>query len=140
VATSTADSDSAAVRKAAEAFIETFNNLEWERFRRSFSDDVTVFFPFSQVPRRASGRAEVEGVFKLFFDDLRKRRPGPPFQNIVPQEMTVQMLGSVAVVTFHLGGGDSASQRTLVFTEAEGRVAHHPPARVERGEAEVRYG
>jgi ketosteroid isomerase-like protein len=120
VATSTADSDSAAVRKAAEAFIETFNNLEWERFRRSFSDDVTVFFPFSQVPRRASGRAEVEGVFKLFFDDLRKRRPGPPFQNIVPQEMTVQMLGSVAVVTFHLGGGDSASQRTLVFQKQKG--------------------
>jgi hypothetical protein len=34
--------------------------------------------------------------------------------------MTVQMLGSVAVVTFHLGGGDSASQRTLVFQKQKG--------------------
>src|SRR5688572_21421285 len=115
-----ADSDSAAVRKAAEAFIEAFNNLEWEKFSRSFSDDATVFFPFSQVPRRASGRAEVEGVFKLFFDDLRKRKPGPPYQNIVPQEVMVQMLGNAAVVTFHLVGGDSVSRRTLVYQKQKG--------------------
>ena len=115
-----ADADAAAVRKAAEAFLEAFNNLEWEKFSRSFSDDATVFFPFSQVPRRASGRAEVERVFKLFFDELRKRKPGPPYQNIVPQEVMVQMLGGAAVVTFHLGGGESVSRRTLVFQKQKG--------------------
>ena len=115
-----ADPDAAAVRKAAESFIEAFNNLEWERFSRGFSDDATVFFPFSQVPRRASGRAEVERVFKLFFDGLRKRKPGPPYQNIVPQELMVQMLGDAAVVTFHLGGDESVSRRTLVFRKQKG--------------------
>ena len=109
------DPNSVAVQKAAEAFLDAFNNLEWERFRRSFSDDATVFFPFSQVPRLANGRTELEAVFKAFFDDVRKRKPGPPYQNIVPQDLKIQMLGKVAIVTFHLGGGDSVSRRTLVF-------------------------
>lgn len=109
------------IQGAVDAFIGAFNNLEWERFRRGFSDDATVFFPFSQVPRRASGRAEVEGVFKPFFDDLRKRRSGPPYQNLVPQEVLIQMLGDAAVVTFHLGGNDSVSRRTLVFQKQKGK-------------------
>ena len=118
--TPAANPDSLAVQRAAEAFIEAFNNLEWERFRRSFSDDATVFFPFSQVPRRANGRAEVEAVFKLFFDELRKRKPGPPYQNIVPKEIKIQMLGDAAVVTFHLGGDDPVGRRTLVYQKQKG--------------------
>ncbi len=58
--TSRADSDSLAAQKAAEDFIEAFNNLEWGKFRNSFSDDATVFFPFQPGSRRANGRAEFE--------------------------------------------------------------------------------
>ena len=122
----TASPNSLAVQRAAEAFIEAFNNLEWERFRRSFSDDATVFFPFSQVPRLANGRAEVEAVFKLFFDELRKRKPNPPYQNIEPKDVKIQVLGDVAVVTFHLGGGDAVGRRTVIFQKkkSEWLIAH----------------
>lgn len=44
-----------------------FNNFEWEAFRKSFSEDATVFFPFWQIPLPASGRTEVEAVCKIFF-------------------------------------------------------------------------
>jgi hypothetical protein len=42
---SATNSHSVDVQKAVAAFIEAFNSLDWERFRRSFSDDATVFSP-----------------------------------------------------------------------------------------------
>ena len=114
------------VQAAAAAFVEAFNNLDWEKFRLGFSDDATVFFPFPQFPRRASGRAEVEAIFKRFFDEARKRKAAPPYLNIEPKEMQTQVLGDAAVVTFHLGEGDTAGRRTLVFQKRQGRwlIAH----------------
>jgi ketosteroid isomerase-like protein len=113
-------SDSLDVQKAAEAFIEAFNNLNWERFRHSFSADATVFFPFQGVPRRVDGKDEIETVFKSFFDDVRKRKPTPPHLNIEPKEMKTQMLGDSAVVTFHLRDNDSLGRRTVIFQKQEG--------------------
>ena len=116
-----AEADSQAVQRAVEAFIGAFNNLDWERFRHSFSDDATVFFPFQNVPRRASGRDEIEVVFKPFFDDMRKRKPNPPYLNIDPKDVQTQMLGKVAIVTFHLAGNDSLGRRTVVFQKQKGK-------------------
>lgn len=118
---SRAVSDSIAVQKTAEQFIEAFTNLEWERFRRFFAADATVFFPPSaQFPRRASGKAEIEKVFQAFFDGARKRKPNPPYLSIEPKEMKIQMLGGVAVVTFHLEDPDLLGRRTIVF-QKQGR-------------------
>ncbi|MGI8836148.1 MAG: YybH family protein [Pyrinomonadaceae bacterium] len=119
--TSRADSDSLAVQKAAEEFIKAFNNLEWGKFRNSFSDDVTVFFPFNQDPRRANGRAEVETSFKSGFDELRKRKPNPPYLNIQPKDVQIQMLKDTAILTFHLPGEDTFGRRTLVFQKQKGK-------------------
>ena len=114
------------VGAAAAAFVEAFNNLDWEKFRLGFSDDATVFFPFAQFPQRASGRAEVEAIFKRFFDEVRKRKAAPPYLNIEPKDMQIQALGDAAIVTFHLGEGDTVGRRTLVFQKQKGRwlIAH----------------
>jgi hypothetical protein len=40
------DSDPLDVQEAVETFIEAFNNLDWERFRHSFSAGATVFSHF----------------------------------------------------------------------------------------------
>lgn len=113
--------DLQAVKKASEDFILAFNNLDWEKFRYSFSDEATVFFPFRQIPRRASGRTEVEMFFKKIFDELKKRKSEPPYQNIIPKDTEIQMLGKVAILTFHLGGNDSLGRRTLVFNKQKGK-------------------
>jgi len=124
--TSKPNSDSLAVQKAAEDFIVAFNNLEWEKFRNSFSNDATVFFPFIQAPHRANGRAEVEPLFKQVFDGLRKRKPNPPYQNIQPKDVQIQMLKDVAILTFHLPGDDTFGRRTFVFRKQNGKwlIAH----------------
>ena len=121
------DKDSLAVQKAADDWVTSFNNLEWEKFRGSFSDDVSVFFPFIQAPRRATGRVEVETLFKQFFDAVRKRKPGPPYQSINPKDVHIQLLNKdAAIFTFHLPGDESFNRRTLVFKKKEGKwlIAH----------------
>ena len=122
----TANQDVLAVKKASEAFMTAFNNLEWEAFRNSFADDATVFFPFWQVPRLANGRAEVEAVFKSFFDAQRKRKPNPPYQNLVPKDEQIQMLGDVAIVSFHLGTELPTGRRTIIYRKQNGKwlIAH----------------
>ena len=119
--TSIANSDSLAVHRAAAAFIEAFDNLEWERFRHSFSDDATAFFPSQSGPRRANGRDEIEDAFKPFFDEMRKRKPNPPYLNIEPKDLKIQMLRDGAIVTFYLGGDDSVGRRTVVFQKQKGK-------------------
>ncbi len=119
--TSIANSDSLAVQRAAAAFIEAFNNLDWERFRHSFSDEATMFFPSQSNPRRANGRDEIEAVFKPYFDEIRKRKPNPPYLNIEPKDLKIQMLRDVAIVSFHLGGDDSVGRRTVVFQKQKGK-------------------
>ncbi len=124
--TAGADSGSPDVQKAVDAFIEAFNNLDWEKFRLGFTDDATVFFPFPQVPRRANGRAEVEAVFKRFFDAARKQKPSPPYLNIEPKDVKIQRLTDAAIVTFHLEGDDAVGRRTVVFQKQGERwlIAH----------------
>lgn len=36
--------DSIAVMKAAEKFVQAFNNFQWEPFRQFFMDDASIFF------------------------------------------------------------------------------------------------
>jgi ketosteroid isomerase-like protein len=98
-----------------ESFVESFNNLEWERFRDHFSDDATVFFPAPYSPERASGRVSVEAGFRGVFERWRKERPGPPYLDIAPRDVQIQSFADVTVVTFHLMDGETRSRRTLVL-------------------------
>jgi len=122
--------DSASAHRAAAGFLAAFDSLQWEPFRAYFAEDVTMFFPFPQVPARADGREAVEGVFRRFFDAQRAARTEagrPLVQGIAPRDLRVQMAGAgVAVVTFHLGA-EPPSRRTLVFRRTAGgewKVVH----------------
>jgi ketosteroid isomerase-like protein len=46
-----------------QAFIQAFDNLDWDKFPSFFADDATVFYPRA-VARRAQGRAEIEANFR----------------------------------------------------------------------------
>jgi ketosteroid isomerase-like protein len=114
------------VARFLDAFVESFENLEWDRFRHLFSDEATVFFPAPYARQRASGRAAVEEGFRAVFDRWRKERPGPPYLDIRPLDVMVSTYGDVYVVTFHLGEGESLSRRTLVLGKEKGelRILH----------------
>ena len=124
-----AEAAAAAVRAAVEEFIHAFDHLDWERFRRCFAPDATVFFPFDFHPRRADGNAEVEGGFKRFFDEVRAKRSGPPYLGLAPRDVIVRIWADIALVTFHLErvtGVPGMGRRTLLLERQAGewRIVH----------------
>jgi ketosteroid isomerase-like protein len=111
-----------AVRRTAEDFLDAFRNLEWERFQSFFAEDATAFFPPSaREPKLAEGKPEIETVFKRVFAAAQERSKQPPYLAIEPKSVKIQMLGNVAIVTFHLEDPDLFGRRTVVFQKREHR-------------------
>jgi ketosteroid isomerase-like protein len=109
---------------AVLAFVSAFNALDRTRFDALFAEDVTLFFPSAPFPvRRVEGKKETLLWFGRLFDSMRKRGAGPGIQ---PQDLKVQDYGSVAIATFHLGGGENVARRTVVLRRQRGRwaIAH----------------
>lgn len=98
---------------AASSFLAAFNALDRARFDPLFADDVTLFFPSAPFEvRRVEGKAAVLGWFGKFFDIARERSGK---LNIKPADLKVQDYGAVAVVTFHINGGQNVGRRTLIL-------------------------
>jgi uncharacterized protein (TIGR02246 family) len=115
------------VRQAVEKFVEALANFDWKKFRLSFAEDATIFFPGLDFnPSRVTGRDAIVAVFERRHQDY-PREKGPPYLNIQLKELKIQMLGdAAAVATFHLGGEKTLGRRTLVFQRQQGAwlIAH----------------
>ncbi len=108
------------VEQASEHFVKAFNNLDWAEFRKFFAEDATVFFPFPDTPRRAEGRVNVEARFREFFNQMKMASDGPPYLDIKPRDLAIQLHGDIAVVTFHLRSEPELNRRTVVFENRAG--------------------
>ncbi|HEU0299113.1 MAG TPA: nuclear transport factor 2 family protein [Longimicrobium sp.] len=125
-----AAADSVSAHGAAEGFLAAFDSLQWEEFRSYLADDMTMFFPFPQLPSRVDGRQAVENVFREFMESQRTRRAQagqPMVQGLPVRDLRVQMAGpDVAIVSFHLGS-ETPSRRSVVFhrdTAGAWKVVH----------------
>jgi ketosteroid isomerase-like protein len=121
--------DSAAAHGAALQFLAAFDSLQWERFHGYLAEDVTMFFPFPQLPGRVDGRDSVGAIFNQYMQEQRTRLAEagrPALQGIAPRDLRIQMAGpDVAIASFHLRT-ESPSRRTIVFrrTGDEWKVVH----------------
>jgi ketosteroid isomerase-like protein len=116
----------AEVQAALSSFIRAFDNLEWDAFRMAFDDNATVFYPRA-FPERANGRAEFEQTFKKVYEQIRNGRTAPPYMDIQPRELKIQMFGDVAIATFHLDDrAGFVNRRTIVLhkTPAGWKIVH----------------
>ena len=103
-------------RQTLSNFIQAFDNLDWEKFRNTFAEDATVFYP-REFPHRANGRAEIEANFRHVFQQIRGQATKPPYMDIQPRELHIQMLGDVAIATFHLDDRPGVlNRRTVVLS------------------------
>lgn len=114
------------VQATMEAFLVTFNNLDMPAFMSYFADDATFFNrpapPPQTFPDRVQGKAEIQQVFQVVFDQIRvgSGRTAPPYQNIQPQDLLVQRFDDTAIVTFHLGTPAVRSRRSFVLRRIAG--------------------
>ena len=109
-------------------------DLDWDTFRLAFSDDATAFYPRA-FPERANGRAEFEKTFKVVFDQIRGGKTKPPYMDIRPKEMKVQLFGNIAIATFHLDDrAGFLNRRTVVLrnTKTGWRIVHLHASEVAR--------
>lgn len=114
------DASTNEVAAALTQFLQAFDNLEWEKFRQSFADDATVFYP-REFPQRAEGRAAIEKNFQHVFDQIRQHARKAPYMDIQPRHLRIQRAGNVAIVTFHLDDRPGVlGRRTLVLQKREG--------------------
>lgn len=120
-AQASAPTDEADVRAAAFAFVLAFNNLDWPRFTASFDSAATIFHPTAAIASRIEGRDSLVASFQRLFASFTARGSGPPYLDIRPVDLQIQMLGDAALVTFHLRRDGSLGRRTLVFVRREGR-------------------
>lgn len=114
------------VRATLNNFIQAFDNLEWDAFRMAFDDNATVFYPRA-FPQRANGRAEYEQTLKKVFEQIRGNKTKPPYMDIQPRELKIQMFRDVAIVTFHLDDRPGfLNRRTIVLhkTPAGWKIVH----------------
>jgi len=105
----------AEVRVALTKFLTAFENLDWDSFRSSFTDDASVFYPRA-MPVRATGREQFEAGFKKVFEQIRGNQTSPPYMHIDPKDLRVEVFGDVAIVTFHLDDRPGfLNRRTVVM-------------------------
>jgi ketosteroid isomerase-like protein len=114
------------VRRTLTAFLTAFDNLDWEAFRNCFADDATVYFP-SRRANRATGRAEIETTFRQVFERIRATKNAPPYLNLEPADLNIQVFRDTAVATFHLYDlPNTIGRRTAVFEKRAGewKIVH----------------
>ena len=125
------------VRSALAGFLSAFDNLDLDRMRLFFADEITafprVFMTTKGTPKidlsqyhRQQGADMVIAGFRQFADGLRKEQPGPPYMHLEPQDLDVRVFGEAAVISFHLMGQGTLSRRTFVLAKRNGawKIVH----------------
>jgi ketosteroid isomerase-like protein len=116
------------IRAFLDRFIAAFDNLDWPAFIEMFDDDATIFYPSPpNAPIRATGRQQFEPVWRRVFQGIRGTRTTPPFMDLQPERLHVQLLTDIAIVTFELHDMPGLTgRRTLILHRHHGlwRIAH----------------
>ena len=106
------------VQDFVAGFVTDFDNLDWDRFRKRFSDDSTIFFPPQYGVSLAAGRDATDAAWHRTFEAIRaaSKASAPPFMRLEPHGLVIQQWPGGAVATFTLGGGAAPlNRRTLVL-------------------------
>ena len=106
--------DSLQVSQKMLSFVNDFNNLNWEPFRQNFAENITAFLD-GDTTTLVQGKKEVEKLFKSLFDAVRSQKKGPPYLDILPTNVVIQVIGNTAITTFHSDRGSYISRRTFVW-------------------------
>ena len=111
------------VLAAMEAFIEAFENGDLETMEAAFSPNA-VTFPRAIMAYEYDGEIDVakyrrvSGIdpqMREIVNRLKKSGRDSPYLDINPVDLDIKVFGTAALVTFHLGGGESIGRRTFVL-------------------------
>ena len=129
------------VEASLREFLQAFENCDLETMDKAFASDCLSFpqiiaSPSVQIGRDLSPFKRCQGMpedMRRVALELPKNNAGPPFQSLVPKDLSIQMFGKAAVATFHLEREGSLGRRTIVFArrDEQWRIVHLHASRVE---------
>ena len=115
-------------------FIRAFENGDLERMETYFAEDALTFpraimSSDTESPIDSSEYRRVIGIdpqMKQLISRFSEAGAEPPYMELTPEDLEVQMFSNAAVVSFHLEDGASLSRRTFVLARREGqwRIVH----------------
>ena len=108
-----------------DTYLAAFNQRDWNAFRATLADDITVMFDSPMLSERQDGIVAVGKAFSRVFPPAGSRpsQLPPPLQ---PENLLAQDFGDVVIVSFHLRAPKEVARRTVVLhrTTAGWRVVH----------------
>jgi ketosteroid isomerase-like protein len=110
------------VEQAFTRLVAAFSDLDWERFRKCFSEKATIFHPAAPNIKRIDTPEQFEKAWLGVFDGIKKNsgRTSPPYMRLEPADVRVEPLADdVTLVTFHLFDGGTTCRRTVVFQKMQ---------------------
>lgn len=122
---------------ANNQFLVAFRNLDWPAFITAFAKQASVFFPFDDQPRRATGIGEITAIFLPFFTSVRQQRPGPPYLQLEPVDLQVTIVDKSALITFHLHDPGVLCRRTILWIDEgkQWRILHLHASNIAQSES-----
>jgi len=126
------DSASSSPETVEDAFarlVAAFADLDWERFRKCFSENATIFHPAAPNIKRIDSPEQFERAWLGVFDRIKKNsgRTSPPYMRLEPADVRAEPVSNnVTLLTFHLFDGGTTGRRTVVFQKMHEswKVAH----------------
>jgi hypothetical protein len=133
-AAAAAQDDGAAAEAALRTFLRSFADCDLPAMEAAFVADATSFDavtagPNQPVPSLASmkrGSGMPAGMRRVA-ETMRRERPGPPYHRPdIIDDLLVQVVGDVAICSFHFDKPDRIGRRTIVLVRRGGawRILH----------------
>ncbi len=126
--------DAAAAEAALRAFLRSFANCDLPAMEAAFAPDAASFdaltasangaLPDKARMKRAPG---MPALMRRIAQTFPKQRPGPPYHRPdLIQDLLVQVVGDVAICTFHFDNPDRLGRRSIVLVRRSGawRILH----------------
>ena len=122
------------ILRAMESFIAAFEDGDIEKMEAAFSGDA-VTFPRAIMAQEheqdieVSKYRRVRGIdpqMRELIDSRKSSGRAPPYFDIEPVDLEIQVFGDAALATFHLVGDDTIGRRTFVLAliEDEWKIVH----------------
>lgn len=144
---SDAAASEADVRATVTTFLHAFERGDIEAMEAAFAEDAVTF---PRVVMSSAGRPgidpadyrRVRGIdpqMRALIDAFRAGDAPPPYLQLEPRDLLIQLFGDVAVVTFHLEGSRLA-RRTFVLanTGSVWKIVHLHASNVSVGDQDSR--
>lgn len=142
------DASEEQVGTTIKRFLCAFEAGDLGTMRSAFAEDATTFPPATmandlETEIDADAHRRVRGFPPQFAElvaAFRKKGHEPPYMSLDPEDLEIQLINDVALVTFHLVNDERLGRRTFVLTRIDDgwKIVHLHASNVSR--TEQRYG